>query len=262
MSGVGERDDAPEIEEIEPDEVEEVDAAEEGDEETPDEGDGQEDGQGSDEAAGRQADVAAEGQPKPRSAATIAVQEAKRAAKAAREDAENTRRELNELRAAAQGRQTREQQELEAQRVALMAPEEKYDYLLKQQETRFEGRFAALQFQQADSGDRVAFQSLCARPNDQGKALASVADEVEKRLGELRRNGGNTSREVLAKYIIGERAFERAGRAKAKQTKTGAANIARNKVAAPSGRGDVAGGSRRSGNEIEQRRARLEDQQI
>lgn len=259
MSNPGERDDAPEIEEIEPDEIEEVDAAEEGDEETPDEGDGQEDGQGGDEAAGRQADVDAPSQPKK---GNPEFGRLRQRAREAEEVAENTRRELNELRAAAQGRQTREQQELEAQRVALMAPEEKYDYLLKQQETRFEGRFAALQFQQADSGDRVAFQSLCARPNDQGKALASVADEVEKRLGELRRNGGNTSREVLAKYIIGERAFERAGRVKAKQAKTGAANIARNRVAAPSSRGDVAGGSRRSGNEVEQRRARLEDQQI
>lgn len=263
MSGVGERDDAPEVEEIEPGEIEEVDAPEdEGQEgDAVEEDDGEAGQGGDDEKVGGQAALA-DPQPKPRSAATIAVQEAKRAAKAAKEEAEAARREAAELRAQVQGRQTQEQQRLEQERLSLMPPEEKYEYLLKKQESNFEARFGALQFQQADSGDRVAFESLCARQSDQGKALASVRDEVESRLAELRRNGGNTSREVLAKYILGERAYERAGRVKSKQAANGAKNIARNKVNAPASRGDVQSGQRRSGDEVSQRRSRLEDQQI
>lgn len=269
MSQVGERDDAPEVEAIESDEIEQQGADGASADEDGDDGVDEESGEGDDdlpegdnepEGAGEQRPegVAA----KPRSAATIAVQEAKRAAKAAREEAESTRRELAELRAAQQGRQTAEQQRLEAERISLMPPEEKYEYLLKAQETRFEARFGALQFQQGDSGDRVAFQSLCARNSDQGKALSSVSDEVERRLTELRRNGGNTSREVLAKYILGERAYERAGRVKAKQEKKGAANIQRQQGKPSGGRSDVQGGQRKGGDDRAARAARLADQQI
>lgn len=269
MSNPGERDDALESEVVDEAEIDEGLDTADTDEGGDDEGDG-DSGEGDEHLAEgdheqegareRGTELQVEGAQPKISRASLAVMEAKKAAKAAKEEAETARREAAQLRAEAQGRQTREQAELEAQRLSLMPPEEKYDYLLKQQETKFEARFGALQFQQADSGDRVAFESLCSRGTDQGKALAAVRDEVERRLGELRRNGGNTSREVLAKYILGERAYDRAGRVKAKAEKRGAANIQRQQGKPTGGSGSVASEGRRSGGTDRDARAkRLEN---
>jgi hypothetical protein len=208
--------------------------------------------------AGQPAEVAA----RPRSAATIAVQEAKRAAKEAKAEAEATRRELNELRQASQGRQTAEQQNLERERLALMPPEEKFEYLLNKQKQDQDARFGAIQFQMQDGADRIAFQSLAARSDDIGKAYASVSDEVEKRLGEMRHRGGNADRETIAKYIIGERAVARLSRAKPRQAAKGQQNIQRQTTRPAPARGDIQGGQRRGGSEAEGRRSRLDNIEI
>ena len=219
--------------------------------------DGEQDDAGADEGqAGQQDQVAA----KPRSAATIAVQEAKRAAKEAKAEAEAARRELEQLRQERQGRQTAEQQELERQRIALMDPEEKTTFLLNKQQQEFNGRFGALEFRMQDASDRTAFESLCAR----NPAFDAVRDDVEKQLGEMRRSGGNATRETVATYFIGKRAIERAAKGgKAKQAAKGAGRVQSQRVAAPAGRSDVVTRSeRRGGDEKSARAARLGDNQI
>lgn len=218
-----------------------------------------------DHAAG---DVQQAGQPaaqgvKARSPATIAVQEAKRAAKEAKAEAEAARREAAELRAAAQGRQTQQEQILEQERLALMPHDEKLQYLLNKQAEDTRRQVGALQFQMQDGGDRIAFQSLAARNDAVGKAYASIADEVEQRLAEVRRNGGNASRETVAKYILGERAVAGLSKAKPKQIQRGQENIQRQQARPTGGRGDVPGGQqRRGGDEAAARRTRLENQDI
>ena len=260
MSGIGERDDAPEVETVEDAEIEDV-------VETPSEDEGADEDDQPDEAGDEPAD-GGEGQPaavaaKPRSAATIAVQEAKRAAKEAKAEAEATRRELEQLRQASQGRQTAEQQELERQRLELMPPEEKFTYLLNKQAEQTRTQVGALQFQMQDATDRSVFQSLAARPDDIGKAYASVADDVEARLREIRASGQpGPAREVIAKYLIGERAVARMARSKPKQAAKGAARIAANTVKPASGRSDVQGGERRGGSDRAARAARLGDMEI
>lgn len=266
MSGVGERDDAPEFEEVVDGEEHGADATdtdEGGDDEVgeePDEraeSDGEEDAAGADEGqASRPDQVAA----KPRSAATIAVQEAKRAAKEAKAEAEATRREIAELRAAQNGRQTEQQASLERERLALMAPEEKYEYLLQKQAEQTRTEVGALRFQMQDASDRSGFESLCAR----NPAFEAVRDEVESGLAKMRNGGGNTTRENLAIYLIGKRAIERAAKGgKTKQAAKGATNVQRQTVKAPAARGDVAGGDgRRSGSEASARKARIENLEI
>ena len=253
MSNPGERDDAPEIEEVEAPEVEaEVEETEGEAEEEPEE-------DGAEEAPEEGAEEAPAVAAKPRSAATIAVQEAKRAAKAAKEEAEATRRELNELRQAAQGRQTAEQARLEQERIALMAPEEKFEYLLNRQAEQTRTQVGALQFQMQDATDRSGFESLCAR----NPAFDAVRDDVERELTNMRRNGGNSTRETVATYLIGKRAIEAATKGgKTKQAKRGAERVGAAKVAAPTGRSDTRVGSQKTGGDSAAARAKRLDGQF
>lgn len=270
MSHIGEREDAPELDlDIDGEEHGAVPAdTDAGDSdavgEEPDERaepDGEEDAAGADEGQAGQPDQVA---PRPRSAATIAVQEAKRAAKEARAEAEATRRELEQLRQAAQGRQTEEQKRLEAERIALMPPEERLEHLLNRQAEQTRREVGALQFQMQDGGDRIAFQSLAARNDAVGRAYASVADEVETKLKEMRASGGNAPRETIAKYLIGERAVERALKGGSqKQKNRGREAVQRESVRPAQGRGDQpAQRQRGGGDEKSQRAARLGDQLI
>lgn len=261
MSGIGEREDAPEVEVFEDDSAHEANGNDDGGEEGGDEPDDQD--EQSDEVGDEPAD-GGEGHPavgaaKPRSAATIAVQEAKRKAKAAEERAEAAERRTAEFERERQGQRTVEQQRLEQERVALMAPEEKTEYLLHKQQQEFNGRFGALEFRMQDAADRTGFESLCARV----PAYQSVRDAVEAKLSEARKQGGNPNRETVAKFIIGENAVARALRGgSAKQAAKGAARIAAQTTKPVSGRGDVPGGERRGGSDRAARAARLGDMEI
>lgn len=266
MSHIGERDDAPEIEDV-------IDGEERGgDEPGSDEGDADEVGEESDERAesdgegdaagedeGAEREVLLAGQ-KPRSAATIAVQTAKRDAKEAREKADRLEREMNELRQSRQHAQTAEQTRLEQERVALMAPEEKFEYLLGKQQQETNARYGALEFRMADSADRTAFEGMCAR----NPAFDAVRDETERALSEMRGKGGNTDRATVATYLIGKRAIDRAnGGGKTKQANKGKANIQRQTTKPAAGRSDApSDGGRRGGNEAAARKARLANQNI
>lgn len=258
MSGIGERDDAPEVDEVEDVvEAEEIDQAEElSDDEGGDDEEVQEDA-GDDGAEGgdvKPAPVAA------RSRATIAVQEAKRIAKEAKADAEATRAELTRLQQERQGRSTAEQKAERQARLELMSPDEKTNFLLNEQEQRFSGAFNQLRFEQADTKDQTRFEAVCSRKPH----FAAIADEVEAELQKMRRNGATAPRETIALYLIGKKADERASKgSKAKQAARGASRVQSQRVAVSSGRSDVKGGDqRRGGNDAAARRARLENQPI
>lgn len=258
MSNPGERADALEVEEVETPEVEELgeQPETEDDEERepqPDEGEQQDDeGRGEEQPAA----VAA----KPRSAATIAVQDAKRRTKEAEARAEAAERRIADAERERQGQHTVAQQELERQRVSLMAPEEKFEYLLNKQAEQTRTQVGALHFQMQDAADRSRFDSLWVRV----PAYAAIQDLVEDALVKARGQGGNPSRETVAKYLIGERAVEAALRGgKTRQAAKGAARVAQQTVKAPGGRSDVQGGERRSGgNDRAARAARLGDMEI
>lgn len=269
MSNPGEREDAPEVEfEDVADEAGEQDEQSDGagsDEDGADADEGDEAGDG-DDAGSEDASGNHEGQArqsnevKPRSAATIAVQEAKRAAKAAEARAAELERRLNEQERQRQGQLTAQQQAEERARLELMPPEEKTEYLLNKQRQEFDGRFGQLQFQMQDNADRIAFENLCARD----PSLAGLRDQTEQKLAEMRRNGATAPRETIATFLLGQRARERAAKGgKAKQAAKGAVRVQSQRVAAPSGRSDVKGGDgRRGGDGKAALRARLEDQQI
>ncbi len=264
MSGVGERDDAPEFEEVVDAEIEGADGANP-DEGNPDDLGGDEADQpepeGTEDTSGDHAGQAGQpGEVKPRSAATIAVQEAKRRAKEAEAETVRLRAEMAEIQRQRVATQTAEERRLEAERLALMSPEEKSEHQLKRLEEGFNARIGALQFQTADSADRTAFETRCARV----PAFDAIRDDVEAALAKARAGGSNPSRETVAKYLIGERAIERAEKGgKTKQANRGQQNVQRQTVKPSSGRSDVQRGNQRSGgSEAAARAARLENQQI
>lgn len=271
MSGTGERGDAPEFDLEDTAHVEEQGPDESGSDEDGADDLGEEPGEGDvdseqdDDAAG---DVRQAGQPageavggKPRSAATIAVQEAKRAAKAEREARERAEARLAEIERAAQGRQTEAEQRLEAERVALMAPEERTAYEVGKVRQETQRELGAIKYQMWDSADRTSFDGLCAR----NPAFESVREDVERQAEQMRRAGQAVpERKVLATYFIGQRAIERAQKGgKTRQAAKGRENVQRQTGKPTGGRSDVAPARERSGgNDAKARAERLSNMEI
>ena len=185
------------------------------------------------------------------------VETATRIASQAKAEAEAARRELAELRAAQQGRQTQEQQQLERERVALMSPEERTEFRLEQLEKRLAQERQQDRFIAQDAQDRVTFRAMCA----ENPAYKAVAGDVEAQLEEARRVGSNLPRETIATYLIGKRAIERANRAAPKQKREGAARVQRETVRAPGGGNNVRAGTART-SDAAARAKRLENMDI
>lgn len=174
-------------------------------------------------------------------------------------EAREAKAELERLRTERQQadfqRQQRETAAQEAERLALMDPEERYEYRARQLEAKLDQRLQAIQFQSDDRADKTAFDALVSR----SPIAAKLADKVEDALREMRRNGTTAPRETVLKYLIGENAIANAGRAKGKATRTAALNKAKQVGRPTGGRSDISSGSPRSGDDRSKRAARLAD---
>ena len=172
-------------------------------------------------------------------------------AAAAREAANAAQRELEALRNGQ--RQSSEAQE--QQRLAQMEPWERAEYIARQTEQRTLGVVARLERSIADQGDKAAFAAMCATK----PAVAKVSAEVEKLHAEQIRNGGTPPpREVIAAFIIGQQVLNGAGKARASQARTAAANVSRERAAPTTTGSDVRG----QGGKASSVRERLRDVNI
>lgn len=108
-----------------------------------------------------------------------------------------------------------------------------------------DARFNHLAAQTRDSSDRSDFRALCAEK----PVYAGIRDDVEATIANLRQQGNYiATREQVAKFILGERVVNGAGRARGQQTRRAAEGVARERVRAPSGaRSDVRPGTGRRG---------------
>lgn len=216
--------------------------ADSGDEDAPGEGEGEEGESGQVEAR------------RP-SRAQARVENALREAREAKEEARRAREEAAEARREREQRQQGESERERRERLALMSPDERTEFLLNEQGQRFERELFNIRFQTADNADRTRFEALAART----PAYAAIADEVETKIAEARAKGDRSlSREVLAKFLIGERAIARAARASNKQNRKAAADRQRQTARPAGGRSDVAADRRVRGDSPEARRKRLE----
>ena len=194
---------------------------------------------------------------RPPSRADNRVREATRIAAEAKAKAELLERELGELR----NRQNQQPVETQAQfneRLNAMEPWDRTEYLRQLDAQRTSQTLAQMQFQQADSLDRTAYEALAAR----NPVAAKLRDEVEKRLAEIRRGGTTAPRETVLRWVIGDRALANAGRATGKAQRTATANIDRQTARAPNARADSQASGNRGSNTTAARDKRVAGYQL
>ena len=184
-----------------------------------------------------------------RSEARIQRLAAERAAD--RAEKEQLRRELAELRGTVHARTQNETAEQEGARLALMTPEERSEYRLNKATENHRRDMANLAMRLEDSSDRSAFEAKATVD----PVYRRHAAEVEQRLTALRQQGQNIGREHLLRYIVGEKALERARKDGNRHERRGKEAIERERVKPGNGRGDV---QSRRGKEADTPRKRLE----
>jgi hypothetical protein len=164
---------------------------------------------------------------------------------------ENARvtRELHDLRARVP-QAPLEDPRAEQERLALMQPDERANYLVDKALREHDRKTQQLAVQLWDQGDKATFDAKCI--ND--KLRAKLAPEIERRFNEARSRGQTVSRDILFTYLVGERAL--AGRGSVKEP---ARERQRRQAASPAnGRGDVVAARRPAGKTLEDRLAEVE----
>jgi hypothetical protein len=192
-------------------------------------------------------------EPAPRSRATNRVAEATRQRNEERQRADSLQAELDRMRSE-RNQPPRETPEQRAERIRLMSPDERTDFLLREQHNHFEDRFARLEFESRDSADRTAFEGLCAR----SPVAAKLKDDVERTLADMRKSGSTAPRETVLKYLIGDRALTKAPAARTRQVNRAEGARTANAARPTGGRSDTQA-DRRGGNDREARARRLEN---
>jgi hypothetical protein len=171
------------------------------------------------------------------------VSELRRARQELAEQNATLTRQLEELRRNPPQPQQYEDPRAEAERLALMSPEDRIQYTVDKSLQRHAQQQQIITNQLLDQSDRAAFEARAVN-NPIAKKLAP---EVERRLGELRSRGQNLPRDVVLTYIVGEKALAQMGKGK---DKTAVRERQRQQQARPAnGRGDTSGDrrARRSG---------------
>jgi hypothetical protein len=186
------------------------------------------------------------------------VAKATREAAEARREAAELKRRLEDMeRKSAAPPQPRETVEQFRARLDSMDPVARVDYLRQLDREEMQQSLQQIRFESQDSADRTEFEALAAR----NPAAAKMKDDVEKALADMRRTGQTAPRKTILAYLIGQRALERAPRAKGKAERNAAASRDRHAARPGSGRGDAAAENRR-GNDKAARDRRLENLEI
>lgn len=183
---------------------------------------------------------------------------ATRTAAEAKAEAAELRAQIDRITAGQTQQQQHLTQQQEQERLALMDPGERAEYIARQTAAQTQQTLAQIQFNSWDANDKVAFDALASR----NPAAAKVRDKVESYLQDMRKSGTNAPRETVLKYVLGEMALNRAPKARAAGARAAADGRQRQQVRTPATRGDVSAGGQRRGSEAAQRRARLENVEI
>jgi DNA polymerase III gamma/tau subunit len=123
-------------------------------------------------------------------------------------DAAALRQRLDELTRQPVSAPSQQHQETDAERAARydgMSQGDAIAQALRESEQRFAARMNQSAFQTADISDKTAFETKAAT----SRLRAHWKDKVEEKLVEMRRQGINTTREILYKFMVGEQAVER-----------------------------------------------------
>ena len=197
-----------------------------------------------------------EGQQAPRrSRATERVLHFREEARAAQQRADDLQRQIAQLQEQVNSRQSSRTAEEEAQRLAMMTPEERVEHYLQIQRREHQSFVQQQQFQTADVNDRATFQSMVRGVPEYEK----LAPQVENELAAIRQQfGWNVPRQLVMAALIGietMKSRDQVGKARAQ----GQARIQKQKVRPAGGASDVQRRLKLDPNSPEARRARLED---
>ncbi len=188
-----------------------------------DAGEGQDDG-GQEEVAPR------------RNRANETIRELRARAQENEERVRTFERELMEIKAERQARQQQEDPNREAERLALMTPEERADYKLNNVVNALRREQALTAFKVQDESDKARFDAKAAAD----KVYAKYADRVEQaRLKYMREQNTVIPREELLKHMVGEDVLKNRGRNTAKATQQGRQNIQRQQAPLANGKGNT-----------------------
>ena len=175
-----------------------------------------------------------------------------------RQDKERLERELAQARAPRQQEQPRETPQQREERLALMDPDQRQQYLLDEQRFYFDQRQTNLERTVLATADKSGFDATCSRKPHFDAVREDVEVEFQRLLGE----GRFVPRETLAKYIIGDRIDKRGGIAKGQQARRGRERVASQRTRPQGGGSDVRGERRPRGDSAAAREQRLKDQEI
>lgn len=151
------------------------------------------------------------GKPQSRTQRTITGLRAR--AQKAENETQELRSRLDALERGQSGRSAAADEAEERARLEVMTPEERSEYRTTKTVNGLRQDFGRLQFQLADQTDKASFDAKAIS----NPVYARHADEVEDRLAALRRQGQNVTREIMLRFLLGEKAMQQQGRAAGKQ---------------------------------------------
>lgn len=136
----------------------------------------------------------------------------------------------------------------ERERLALMTPDERADYRISQMERRTNETLRQSQLQTNIHLDRNAYEAKAAV----NPVYARYRDEVEAKFQEHLARGAPVEREVILKYLLGEKALNGAGKSR-DAARRGRARVERERVPPAGGKGDASSQRGRVGSTAEER---------
>ena len=168
-------------------------------------------------------------------------------AKEAKAEAARERAAADELRRAQAFRQQEQTEAQQREMLALMTPEERAEWRIKNMETRQAQERHQDRMQMASMMDKTAFDAKATV----NAVYAKYASEVESRFQEQVRKGAPVEREILLKVILGERALS--GASSSKPRKAAERRVEGARVASGSGKGDSPSNRGKAGDTPESR---------
>ena len=183
------------------------------------------------------------------------IQALSAAAKEANERAARAERQVQEFLANQRQQQERVDPRAEAERMALMTPEERIEYRFNQSQEQHQRELQNLRATMADNADKTQYAARAAS----NTVYRKYENEVEQAHQALKLQGQYVSREAILKFKLGERVLQRAETAAPKQRKRAQENIRRQQTKPGQTRQDVQADRRRGGDSPA---SRLENVQI
>lgn len=139
------------------------------------------------------------------------------------------------------------------ERLALMTPEEKREFLRDEKMAALEQAVLATGRQSVDAGDRAAYIAKAAVNPIYKKYEA----RVEEQLQAFRQSGAYPARDAVLAYLVGQDALKSPKKASKKEKEAAATRVAVSKTTPLSGRGDAGGKKAKDDGSLESLKARI-----